>query len=224
MALNSRVKVPMPEKGVIVARRKGDAPRVYHVIRSYRNEKGQPTNERKLIGKLDEASGMLVPNDAYYEFYDFQYAMGNGSEPIVLVSVVVVALLTVVPTYLLRFRLNLVCFTDEEGITLGVDPGRLRFVALGLATTMVIGSIVAVGQVAIVSLAVPYLVRYAFGADMRRQMLGNFFLGSLILLACEAIASLLAFGSTMAPVALIVNLAVVPFFIWMMALQRRSWE
>lgn len=70
MALNSRVKVPMPEKGVIVARRKGDAPRVYHVIRSYRNEKGQPTNERKLIGKLDEASGMLIPNDAYYEFYD----------------------------------------------------------------------------------------------------------------------------------------------------------
>lgn len=70
MALNSRVKVPMPEKGVIVARRKGDAPRVYHVIRSYRNEKGQPTNERKLIGKLDEASGMLIPNDAYYDFYD----------------------------------------------------------------------------------------------------------------------------------------------------------
>lgn len=67
MALNSRVKVPLPEKGVIVARRGG---RVYHVIRSYRNEKGQPTNDRKLIGKLDEASGMLIPNDAYYEFYD----------------------------------------------------------------------------------------------------------------------------------------------------------
>lgn len=70
MALNSRVKAPMPEKGVIVAKRKGDVPRVYHVIRSYRNEKGQPTNERKLIGKLDEASGMLIPNDAYYEYYD----------------------------------------------------------------------------------------------------------------------------------------------------------
>jgi len=67
MALNSRIKVPLPEKGVIVAKRGG---RVYHVIRSYRNEKGQPTNDRKLIGKLDEATGMLIPNDAYYEFYD----------------------------------------------------------------------------------------------------------------------------------------------------------
>ena len=84
MALNSRVKVPLPEKGVIVARRKGDAPRVYHVIRSYRNEKGQPTNERKLIGKLDEASGMLVPNDAYYEFYDAAAAVEElpGERPV----------------------------------------------------------------------------------------------------------------------------------------------
>lgn len=70
MALNSRVKVPLPGKGVIVARRKGDVPRVYHVLETFRNEKGQPTNRRKLIGKLDEESGMLVPNDAYYEFYD----------------------------------------------------------------------------------------------------------------------------------------------------------
>ena len=68
MALNSRIKVPLPEKGVIVARRKGDVPRVYHVLETFRNEKGQPTNKRKLIGKLDEESGMLVPNDAYYEF------------------------------------------------------------------------------------------------------------------------------------------------------------
>ena len=70
MALNSRIKGPLPEKGVIVARRKGDVPRVYHVLETFRNEKGQPTNKRKLIGKLDEESGMLVPNDAYYEFYD----------------------------------------------------------------------------------------------------------------------------------------------------------
>ena len=44
------------------------AARVYHVLETFRNEKGQPTNRRRLIGKLDEESGMLVPNDAYYEF------------------------------------------------------------------------------------------------------------------------------------------------------------
>ena len=84
MALNSKVKVPLPEKGVIVARRKGDVPRVYHVLETFRNEKGQPTNRRKLIGKLDEGSGMLVPNDAYYDYYDAAAAVEElpGEKPV----------------------------------------------------------------------------------------------------------------------------------------------
>ena len=84
MALNSKVKVPLPEKGVIVARRKGDVPRVYHVLETFRNEKGQPTNKRKLIGKLDEGSGMLVPNDAYYDYYDAAAAVEElpGEKPV----------------------------------------------------------------------------------------------------------------------------------------------
>jgi transposase len=42
---------------------------VYKVLKTYRNAKGQPTNDRRSIGRLDEASGLLIPNDYYWEAY-----------------------------------------------------------------------------------------------------------------------------------------------------------
>jgi transposase len=65
MALSAKVKVPLPGKG-ITTRRSGAYRYVYKVIRSYRNDKGQPACERISIGRLDEKSGMLVPNDNYW--------------------------------------------------------------------------------------------------------------------------------------------------------------
>jgi hypothetical protein len=68
MTLDPKTQVPIPEHGVIV-RRSGNRPTVYKVIRSYRNEKGQPTNDRVDIGKLDIVTGKLIPNAKYWEYY-----------------------------------------------------------------------------------------------------------------------------------------------------------
>jgi transposase len=68
MSLNSKIQVPLPEKGVIVTK-SGKYPYVFHVLETYRNAKGQPTNKRKSIGKLDATTGMLVPNEEYYRYY-----------------------------------------------------------------------------------------------------------------------------------------------------------
>lgn len=66
--LSSRTVVPIPDHGVIV-RGTGKHRYVYKVTRTFRNDKGQPTNTRVSIGRVDEGSGMLVPNDAYWQHY-----------------------------------------------------------------------------------------------------------------------------------------------------------
>jgi transposase len=68
VSLNSKVLVPLPTKGIIVAKN-GKYPYVYHVTKTFRNDKGQPTNTRRSIGKLDKTSGKLIPNNTFYEFY-----------------------------------------------------------------------------------------------------------------------------------------------------------
>jgi len=68
MALDSTVKVALPERGIAYKTVSGKT-YVYYVTATYRNEKGQPTCERSSIGRLDEESGLLIPNRNYYEIY-----------------------------------------------------------------------------------------------------------------------------------------------------------
>lgn len=65
----SNIMVEMPQKGIVKHKTK-KVTYVYHILRAYRDEKGHPTNERIAIGKLDEESGMLIPNKTYYEIYE----------------------------------------------------------------------------------------------------------------------------------------------------------
>ena len=68
MPLSKRIKVPIPEHGVIVSH-DPKRPYVYKVLKTYRNAKGQPTNERRSIGRIDQATGLLIPNDYYWQAY-----------------------------------------------------------------------------------------------------------------------------------------------------------
>ena len=72
--------------------------------------------------------------------------------------------------------------------------------------------------------AVPFLVRYLFSADFRSQLVGNFLIGVPVLLACQILAHFVVFNVQPMPVGTVVGAVVIPFFIWMMALQKRGWE
>jgi len=75
----ARKMVPLPEKGVQVYAKNGRR-YAYKVTRTYRNAKGQPTCDRRSIGRVDDETGMLIPNLAYYEFYG-EVAAPEAEEP-----------------------------------------------------------------------------------------------------------------------------------------------
>lgn len=73
--LSRKTLVPIPATGVIVSRT-GKHRYVFKVLRTFRNEKGQPTNKRVQIGRVDELTGLLVPNDSYWAHYGEVDAVG----------------------------------------------------------------------------------------------------------------------------------------------------
>ena len=64
--------VEMPSKGVSINKSRTGTAYVYHIGKGYRNQYGKPTSKKALIGKLDPATGKLIPNDRYYELYPDQ--------------------------------------------------------------------------------------------------------------------------------------------------------
>lgn len=70
MSLNENLRVPLPKKGIAYKKNiKNDTKYVYYTTAAYRGKNGKPTNNRTAIGKLDEKSGMLIPNNNYYKFF-----------------------------------------------------------------------------------------------------------------------------------------------------------
>lgn len=87
-----------------------------------------------------------------------------------------------------RWRLNVIAFSDESAVTLGVDVRVVRAVVVVCATLMTTASASVGGLIAWVGLVVPHLVRMAVGPDFRRLLPLAALAGGVFLLLVDDIA------------------------------------
>ena len=165
----------------------------------------------------------IFTEDQWYAYYQLTSVVEIDSV-YTYISLVLCAIVAIVPVILFRMRLNMVSFTDEEARLIGVDPQKLRFLALGCGSLLILCAQINAGQVAMVSLVVPFVARAFFGAEFRKQLWGNVLLGALLMVICFDIASFVEFGNFALPVGTVVSIVVLPVFVWMVALRQRSWE
>ena len=134
-------------------------------------------------------------------------------------------LLSMVPMYFMRFSFNVLCFDNDQSYSMGINPRIMRFAVLIFGTVMITAAMVHCGAVGMISLIVPHISRYIFGAEFGRLFYGNLLIGGGILLLCRAVSSLFYFGySGNLPIGVIVSLVCAPIFVVMMVKQKRGWE
>lgn len=158
--------------------------------------------------------------DAFYLLQNATGALG----PWMYGTLAVGGLAALVPIVIYRFRLNLISFSDDETRILGVDPTKLRIVALSCGSLMVLVATLNAGQVAMVSLVVPFVVRAVFGSEFRKQLGGNLLMGALVLLVCGDLSTLIVFDGLPVGLGPVVSIAVIPLFVWMMAINQKTWD
>lgn len=148
----------------------------------------------------------------------------NAIGPWMFGTLIIGGIAALVPVVLFRFKLNLISFSDEETRLLGVNPTKLRIVALACGSLMILVAQLNAGQVAMVSLVVPFLVRALFGSEFRKQLGGNLLMGAIVLLICGDLSTTILFDGLAVGLAPVVSILVLPLFVWIMALQQRSWD
>ena len=169
------------------------------------------------------AQAYLLDDQLWGDYYLLVNATG-ASGPWMIATLLIGGLGAIIPIFLFRFRLNLISFSDQETRLLGVNPTKLRIVALVCGSLMILAAQLNAGQVAMVSLVVPFLVRAVFGSEFRKQLGGNLLMGAIVLLICGDLSTNILFDGAAVGLAPVVSILVLPIFVWMMALQQRSWE
>lgn len=122
--------------------------------------------------------------------------------------------------FLLRWKLNLLTLGDEEAMAIGVNPRRVRLLAVLAATVISAGAVCLGGLIAWVGLMMPHIARGLAGADYRRLLPVSALMGGCFLLLMDDIArSLLAMEI---PIGVLTACFGAPFFIMLIIHRGRS--
>ena len=135
-------------------------------------------------------------------------------------------LAALIPLILIRFSMNAVAFSADEGRCMGLNTFLLSLLALTCGTLMVVISVLFCGDVGMLALMIPFLCRALFGADFRDQLVSCLVFGAGFLLVCRIIAVFCSFshGAQFFTLGTIVSLLTAPFFMFVIARGRRGWN
>ena len=114
---------------------------------------------------------------------------------------------------LLRWKLNVLSFGEEEAKALGVNPWRIRMVII-LCAAMISAAVVSVaGMVMWVGLVIPHLARMIVGANHKALLPASFLVGSCFLLLVDDLAR--GMFTLEVPLGVLTSLIGVPFFLYL---------
>ena len=123
---------------------------------------------------------------------------------------------------LLRWRLNLLCFGDEEAISLGVNVPLMRLLVILCATLATASAVAISGIVGLVGLVAPYLTRLLVGPDHRVMVPCAILLGGGYLLLVDDLARSLLPSEV--PLGILTSLLGAPVFLLLLVKAQRSWS
>ncbi len=119
----------------------------------------------------------------------------------------------------LRWRINLLTFGDQEARTLGIHASQLRLAVILAATLMTAASVSVSGMIGWVGLIIPHLSRRLVGNDYRALLPCSMIMGAAFLLLVDDLARNLLI--TEIPIGILTAVLGAPFFIYLMLGEER---
>lgn len=127
-----------------------------------------------------------------------------------VLSSFIVMLVGGVPLYLLRWRLNVLSLGEEEGKTLGLETGRLRFAVIICSSLLTAAAVSISGLIGWVGLIVPHLARMLVGPNYKVLLPVTIAIGSVYMLLVDDLARCLT--SAEIPLGILTSIIGAPFF------------
>ncbi|MDR2152393.1 MAG: iron ABC transporter permease [Helicobacteraceae bacterium] len=118
------------------------------------------------------------------------------------------------PLYLLRWRINLLSFGEEEARSLGVNARSTGLIIIFSATLLCAASVSICGVIGWIGLIVPHIARGIVGADYRVLLPASALLGSILVLWTDTIARSLSASEI--PLGILTAFVGAPIFIYLL--------
>ena len=126
-----------------------------------------------------------------------------------------------IPLFLLRYRINILSFGEEEARSMGVNIKFYNFIIICASTLLTATCVAFCGIVGWIGLIVPHIARFIVGPNFICLLPASMLSGALFLLIIDGIArSLLA---SEIPLGVLTSLFGAPIFIYLLYKSKKSW-
>lgn len=115
---------------------------------------------------------------------------------------------------LLRWRINILSLGDEEAKSLGIDPVKIRIIAIIVSTVIIAASVSVVGVIGWVGLVVPHISRRIVGVDHKNLLPASCLIGGIFLTIVDVLARTITPAEI--PIGIITALVGAPFFAFLL--------
>ena len=124
------------------------------------------------------------------------------------------------PLLLVRWKINLMSFGEDEAKTMGIQIERFQLLIIGCATLMTAGAVSVGGMIGWVGLIVPHFARMMVGADYRRLLPCAAVLGAIFTLLVDDISRSLMAQEI--PIGILTAILGAPVFLLLLSKGKRG--
>ena len=136
--------------------------------------------------------------------------------------IVIVFFLSLPFLYRNIWKLTALRMGDEIAESLGVNVTRLRFHVIVFVSLITSVAVSFVGTIGFIGLVAPHIARMTVGEDQRFFVPFSMIIGALLLTVASVLSKLIMPGLVF-PIGIITSLIGIPFFIWIILSNRRSY-
>ena len=133
---------------------------------------------------------------------------------------IVPLLIGIIPTFLLRWRLNVMVFGDEEAQSLGLNVKRIRGGLILCATLLTATSVAVAGMIGWIGLIIPHMCRFIVGPNYKNLVPMSLLMGGIFLLVVDCLARTLF--TTEIPLGILTSLIGAPFFVYLLFKRKKE--
>ena len=126
-----------------------------------------------------------------------------------------------VTLFLMRWKLNVMSFGEEEAKTLGINTTRVRLGVILASTLLTSASVSLCGLIGWVGLVVPHIARMIFGPNFKYLIPASALIGGVYLLVVDDFARTMS--KVEIPLGILTAIIGAPFFIYLLSKARKGW-
>lgn len=127
-----------------------------------------------------------------------------------------------IPLLVIRRKMNVLSFGEEEARAMGINTVTMRYIIIGCATLLTASSVCLCGSIDWVGLIVPHMMRLIVGPNYRVLLPASILGGSIFMVIVDNFCRVIIPGEL--PVGIMTSLLGAPLFVYLLIRGRRDWS